>query len=170
MTSPTPDLGPLLTPEQYAEYAAATDPTRIAAATAKIRAHCRWHVGPSVTETIVLDGSGGRVLPVPSLRVTAVDQVLEDGQPVDVEWTESGLLRHPGRWSSQWRKIAVTLTHGFDPVPDELAQVVAEVAARLRAAGTNGMEKIGPFEFASAAAFTPDELDVLSRYRLPVLW
>ncbi len=174
MTSPPPGTnpipGPLLTPEQYDDLVGASDEVRIAAASAKIRSYCRWHVGPALTETVVLDGRNGRVLPVPSLLITEVAEVLEDGTAVEVEWSSVGLLRHPQRWTKRWRGVQVTLTHGFDPVPAELARIVADVAARLPEPGMNAVEKVGPFEYAGGTAFTPDEIDVLNRYRLPVVW
>lgn len=159
-------IPPLLSSEALAAYLDDPQDARIAAVTDWIRGRCGWHIAPPVTETITLDGTGTRVVSLPSLHVTDVDEVTEDGAAVDIEWTDVGLLRHPGRWADRWRSVEVTFTHGYPEVPADLAKVVIEAALRMPEPGTGAVKKVGPFEMASTAAFLPDELDTIDRYRI----
>ena len=44
----------------------------VRAAQGAVRRYCGWHVAPSITETLRLDGYGGRVLTLPSKHITAI--------------------------------------------------------------------------------------------------
>ena len=68
----------------------------VRAAQGAVRRHCGWHVAPSVTETLRVDGYGGRTLILPSKHVTAIasvivgdedwlDQPLDDTPPASVD-------------------------------------------------------------------------------------
>lgn len=100
-----------------------------------IRAYCGWHVSPSITETITLDGPGSDTLFLPSLHVTDVASVTVDGVAQnEPEWSEAGLIRGAfhGR---RFRSIVVTLTHGYAEPPHALKAA----ADRLTAASTAGV-------------------------------
>lgn len=102
------------------------------AATGVIRQYCGWHVTPSITETLVLDGNGGEVVQLPSNHVTGVDEVSVGGSAVRVDWSETGVLRLSGggRFPKKYRSVEVTFTHGHDYAAD-VAGVVQAVASRL---------------------------------------
>lgn len=100
-----------------------------------IRAYCGWHVSPSITETITLDGPGSDTLFLPSLHVTDVASVTVDGVAQnEPEWSESGLIRGAfhGR---RFRSIVVTLTHGYTELPHAL-KAAADRLTAVSAAGT----------------------------------
>jgi len=104
------------------------------AAHGAVRRFCGWHVAPTITDTLVLDGSGGREILLPSLRVVTLTSVLNDGQDVtaSVDTSRAGILRlTTGCWTDRLGRITVTLTHGYylDEVP-EVAAVIAGVAKR----------------------------------------
>ena len=40
------------------------------AAQAAVRAYCGWHIAPSLSETLVLDGTGARAFILPTLHLT----------------------------------------------------------------------------------------------------
>lgn len=110
------------------------------AASQSIRGYCQWHVAPSITETLVLDGAGGKTLLVPSMRITALTKVTSGGTDVTarVKWSRrSGVLTLASGWSHEIGDIEVELTHGFDlaEVPN-LAAIV--VAIGQRASAGNG--------------------------------
>lgn len=97
----------------------------IASASASIRAYCGWHVAPSLTCTMVLDGERGDIW-LPTCALTAVSSVEFDG----VEQTVAG-FNHRGRVRTQAPQprglgnVEVTYTAGYDlaSMPD-LADVV----------------------------------------------
>ena len=68
------------------------------AAQAAIRRECGWHVTPSWTHTIRVDGYGGGTLILPSIRVTDIGGLEFDGidHADDIDWSEKGtvVLRH----------------------------------------------------------------------------
>jgi hypothetical protein len=112
----------------------ATDPfveEALGAATEAVRSVCGWHVGPTRTEKgLLLDGRGGSIITLPSLHVTGVASVIDNGvtDPVpliegtDFSWSENGILErlcagYPSTslcWSRKRRAIEVTFSHGYD--------------------------------------------------------
>lgn len=47
----------------------------VRSAQAAVRRYCRWHVAPSISETVTVDGYGGSALLIPSKHVTKLDKV-----------------------------------------------------------------------------------------------
>lgn len=174
MTAPTtPEHG--LTPGVLGVVASQNDIDRTVEA---IRGYCGWHVWPVREETLVVDGEGGAVLALPTLRVTDVDQVTENGAEVDTEafeWSTSGDLRRLDRcWTSRWRGVEVELSHGYTACP--FSALVGAVAREIADAAKVGgpITKVGPFEFgdnsgASAAQAILTYRGTLDLYRLPAL-
>lgn len=130
---------PFVSPQELADYTQGkVDPTDarvvrlLVGASAAIRRRCGWHVFPSVTETLRLDGPGGRELSLPTMNLTALGDVLDRDVAVDatdLEWSRLGTVRRrSGWWSESYGALAVTMTHGYEEVPD-LAQVVSQVVA-----------------------------------------
>jgi len=104
-----------------------------------------WHIAPSVTETLRLDGPGGTVLNLPSKHVTNIEEIawadrrlaepivyptanyvwnkagiveLTDSHaPWWLSWTPDDVLPgYPG-WPTLVDSISVTLTHGYAEPP-----------------------------------------------------
>lgn len=102
---------------------------------AAVRTYCNWHVSPSKTETITLDGPDGPLLGLPTQALITLTSVVEDGVSLNVaNLTPSAtgrlLVKRPGmfptnRWSAEFRSIVVTMTHGFDVAPDFEEAVLA---------------------------------------------
>ena len=88
--------------------ATADEAQRLEQAEAEVRGYCGWHIAPSVTEEIKVEGDGGQVLLLPSLYVTAVASVTdEDGNTVTGwKWRRNGVLR--GCWREN---VEYTVTH-----------------------------------------------------------
>lgn len=129
---------------------------------AAIQTYCGWHIAPSVDETLTLDGPGGSFLILPSLHVTDVTSITENGTvlpdgsdvnvPAEYTWSERGIIQRgrpvswtgsgtgpfygtlPGGcwWTTQLRGIQVELTHGYDDWPPELAWLIDAAASRLK--------------------------------------
>lgn len=140
-------------------------------ASGAIRSYCGWHVAPVETETLVLDGHGGTILDLPTLRLVSLEEVRVQGAVVaDPEWSSDGTVR--GLWPDRWRSIEVTMRHGFD-APADLLGIVVDAAARAVNSELGGQaETFGPFSFTASEGSTSlfdHELAVLDRYRLPSL-
>lgn len=125
-----------------------------AAANASVRAWCGWHIAPVITETLILDGSGGIVQLLPTQRIVAISSALLNGVDVTdrIRWSRhSGVIQLGTTWDTDdypygypWGGcvfpnlpgvLEITLDHGYDldEVPD-VANVIASVQSRSAAA------------------------------------
>lgn len=160
-----------------------TEADRLLQAEALVRSYCAWHIAPSREVTLTLDGLGNTVQVLPSLHVTAVTSVTDDGTllvaDTDYTWSEDGALTRADvcRWGA--RKIEVAFTHGYTDPPAEVTAVVQAVAQRaVDNPGSKPRQQVGPFAdtfsqsgFNQAPALTllDAEKAILDRYRLPAL-
>lgn len=168
--------------------ATATEDERLAQAEAVVRAYCGWHIAPSRTEVLTLDGPGGFLLTLPSLHVTAITEVTEKGTDLlpavvlaaDYSWSDAGIIANLCRhWRSSYSGITVSLTHGWPVPPADVASVVAGVALRAVAnPGSLVSEQVGPFRNTysqtsagassiGALSLFDSERQVLAPYKLP---
>jgi hypothetical protein len=146
------------------------------AALAAARRYCGWVVTPPETVTVIVDGPGGQVLSLPTLHLSEVVSVVEDGAALDVAnlrvITGRGeLVKKSGCWARGLGVIQVKFTHGFDEAPDFDA-AVEQAAQALSTAATRSdsslkRKKIDDVEyewFESASSFLNQSL--LSPYRI----
>ena len=142
----------------------------LTAASEKVRRYCGWHVCPVVTETVTLDGPGGGLLKLPTLHMTGVTSVVEDGVSLDVsglEWSENGLIRKD-RWTRKFRGVTVTFTHGFDSAAVKSIVCRLAIGALSSPMGVKSESAGGQsVSYESAlGAFSSDDLLTLAFYRL----
>ena len=108
------------------------DPAAVEAAEALVRAYCGWHIAPSETHTVVLDGKGGSTLFLPSLHVTAITSITVDGvllAATAYEWSQTGQVnRRYGAWPRKLRSISVVFTHGYPVCPPEVRDFIEQSA------------------------------------------
>lgn len=96
---------------------------KAAAASARVRRYTGQQITAG-TSTIELNGTGPWLLPQrPVTEVTSV----QDADEEDVEWALAG----PYLSSNVCPPLTVAWSHGFDPLPDELVELVCSIAARL---------------------------------------
>ncbi|MGZ4530734.1 MAG: hypothetical protein ACXVXP_00110 [Mycobacteriaceae bacterium] len=167
---------------ELATTLAPTEADRLLQAEALVRGFCNWHIAPSRTETITLPGSGGWLLMLPSLHVTAVASITSDADPAlttdDYDWSEAGVLTaRTALWTG--RSISVAFTHGYDTPPAEVTAIVQAVAQRaIDNPGSKSREQAGPFvdsysqtaaNQAPALALLDSEKATLRRYRVPAV-
>lgn len=166
-----------------AELAVALDTSeddRLVQAEALVRSWCGWHIAPSRTEDLTVDGPGGFSVVLPTLYLTDVTQVTEDGDVVDDSfyyWSQAGFLRcvgdsvsgHLWRWTDHPRGLVVSVVHGYPEVPAEVTRVVQALADRLDKNPSGLLSKtVGPFsETYSGDGLFGMEMDALAKYRLP---
>lgn len=174
-----------VTPDELSDYQTGDAQTHLDLALAAVRSYCGWHIAPSQTDDLVLDGSGLPVLALPTLHLTGVADVVDDETELDPDdddyrWSESGyLVKACGSWSCQLRSVTLTITHGYPILPDEIRAVVMAAASRSQSAPDGAQSlQAGPFSRTmgrnadgSTGGVVLSELEkaVLDRYRLPPL-
>jgi len=144
-----------------------------------VRARCGWHIAPSVTETLTVDGSGSSLLALPTLHLTALSSVTEDGEVVDlddVQWSTVGLLTRATAWTTRLNGVSATITHGHTTAPAAVVGIVLMAAARASASPTGVVrEQVGEFSVtysqhspnqAGGVVLLEHEQRVLERYSI----
>lgn len=172
-------VGDLVTPADLAAYRSGDPAAIVAQVQAAIRRYCGWHIAPSVTETVIVDGTGSRHLWLPTLHATAISEVKSDGAVMDVlslDWSASGYVESRcDRFSCRPRGVEVTMTHGYVDIPADIVGVAVGIADRMRATGGVRREAAGAvsLDFATfngalgSIALMQTETDLLNAYRLP---
>lgn len=142
------------------------------AALAAARRYCGWHVTPSRSDTLTVDGSGGAVLLLPTMRLTDITAVTENGVDLDVDtinFAPRGVVWKTSNLNRRWCRDSITfeVVHGFDDVPDFNMAVLTAVE---RGSFGAAREVIGPFQYTTTGAvnstFSEAEKAVLDLYRL----
>lgn len=151
---------------------------QLAAALAAARRYCGWHVTPvSTDETVVLDGTGLRILMLPTLALESVTSILEDGVTVeltDIRTSKRGLVtKNNGTlWTDKLGGIEVEFTHGYAEAPD-FESVIFSAIERGEFSTSKAPIGIGPFRYSepsvSALPFSNPERAVLDSYKLDKL-
>lgn len=150
------------------------------AAVSAVRRYCGWHIAPSVTETVTVDGPGEGMLLLPTLHLTAVSDVLNDGEaiaePDQLQWSERGAVRQYSRyWTNKWRGVTLTMTHGYEDFPHEMMAVARDMAksdGRIGASAlTSGPHQVqfgvtGAGVQAGAVGMSDLQKQILDRYRI----
>jgi hypothetical protein len=152
-------------------------PDTTTAAQALVTAYCGWHIAPGVSETLTLDGTGSGTMLVPSLHITSLTEVTNEGitlDPVTYDWSAAGIIElRCGRFTHRLRGVTVTLTHGYPNMPADVQAVIDRIDAR----GTDDpgvLAQVGQVRYATTASGTAvgaslTDLDraILDRYKLP---
>lgn len=167
---------PELTPaavEQYTQGRLTKDAPEtarlLAERLAAARRYCGWHVTPERDDELTLDGQGGRLLRLPTLRLVELTKVVENGVILDVAELHVSPLgmvtkRSGGCWAHNLGAITVEMTHGFADAPD-FDGVVLSAVDRASFAATGGRPRvIGPFQYETEGSAA--ECTVLDFYRL----
>lgn len=136
-----------------------------ASAVERIRERCGWHIAPEVTETVTVDGSGGSVVVLPTLRLNDLVSITDDGTAVtDPEWSRSGVVRRYC-WTYKLRGVVAEMTHGFEVWPYELEKLAAEMAATSTPVGVKSVTS-GSHQVMFESGLSPAASEVLDRYTL----
>lgn len=155
-----------------------------AEACASVRRHCRWHIAPTITETITIEADGSPQLLVETLHLLDVQNVTVDGLAVDFPRfypngvVKPGFLIDPDRLGSYYwaagRDVTLTITHGYPVCPDEVFGIlVASATARVPAVlAGKGQMTAGPFgaDFSESHAWsflTAEQRAVLDDLTIP---
>jgi hypothetical protein len=148
-------------------------------ASTAIRRYCGWHVGPEKEGTVVLDGSGGREIALPTKHLTAITRITEHGTLVNEEyysWSQLGEVRRKyGYWTDDYRAISVTMTHGIKDTADLKRVVLAAVSRELSSPSGATKEQAGQVAVSwstvapgvsGGLALLAHELSIIDTYRI----
>lgn len=151
-------------------------------ASAGIRRFCGWHIAPVLEQTLVLDGSGSRLLVVPTMRLSAVLALSNEGTAVDdlttVDFSEHGMVTwRGGRFTDRYGQVTARIRHGFDLAEvADVAQIVKQVTANALSSPMGATQEQAGALSVSWATTAPGvsgglsllerDLAVLAQYRL----
>lgn len=131
-------MEPLATPAELTTYlqgptiADGLATLALAGASGMVRDYCGWHIAPVVEETFVVDGTGGDVLTLPTLRLVSVAEIRIDDVPYhDFVAFPRGQIYRCGAWPRRVGVVAADVTHGLDETPDSVRAVVLALAGRI---------------------------------------
>lgn len=122
-----------------------------------VRNYCGWHVTPvKAGEVVTLDGPDHVLLPLPTMHLVTLTSVVEDGVTLNLaDLTSSATGRllmkkaEPKRWSSNYKSIVVTMTHGFDSAPDfdqAVLEAVDSIDLKIGGVGTLKRDRVDDVE------------------------
>lgn len=151
-------------------------------ASSDIRDYVGWSISQETAVQLTLDGRGERRIFLPTLLLTDVAEVVEDGTTLvaddDYQWSRSGFIRRiNARWPYKERSIQVTITHGYEPAPDSVRGVCLAIGSRIihnpenvASYSIDGVsERMGTVTTMLASVSLLDsEKKTLGRYILPV--
>jgi hypothetical protein len=146
-------------------------------ASGRFRGQVRHPVSLVENDQIVLDGTGTRTLqlpaaPITDITVTLAGRLLEEGPDFEVS-RRNGILRRAGGrfWPDGLENVAVTYTHGYDPIPDDVADAVLEhattlamVYAHIQQEGAGSVQ--ATYGAAATVGTTQKWADAVENYRL----
>lgn len=158
-------------------------PDAIKAVTSSIRSEAGWHIGPVVeAHSVTLDGPGGRILHLPTMKLLNLVSVTELGVAVDLageshDWSELGLVekRDGTFWTDRFRKVVVVMDHGHANIADLKFLTLSLVARGLSSPLGATREQAGSMSIqwatptpgvAGGLVPLPAELRIMDRYRL----
>lgn len=138
------------------------------------RRKCGWHVHLVADELVTLDGPGGRLLTLPTLRLVELTEITEDGAALtvaDLEVSKRGMVRKPvgSCWTERFGGLVVKMTHGFADADDFNGAVLSLVDRASFAPAGGRARVIGPFQYdivAAAGGWTDDERAQLAPFCL----
>ena len=161
-----------------------------------IRAYTGQYIERVLNDTIVVPGNHTYLLSLPERPVLAVDSVTVGDTALTVDndyvWDGFGnlyrgasvtgvlvvngpgtLLSDRGDWGGPGTQVTVQYDHGFATIPSDVKAVCLQMAARALSSpdGVNS-ETVGSYSVSyarsSGVMLTPDEQNILDRYRQKV--
>lgn len=137
-------------------------------ASATFRAAVRHPVSRVDDDIVVLDTDGSTSVLLPAAPVVTVSRVSVAGADVtDYEVSETGLIRRAAGFPDALGAVSVTYTHGYEPVPEEIAEAVAaEAAAAYEAVAGVSSISVGGQQISFRAGMSRQFSQVIDLYKL----
>jgi hypothetical protein len=135
-----------------------------------VRLEAGWHIAPEITETILVDGYGGRDLILPTLRLVTVTEVRDvsgDDPVVMTGWRKSrkGILTRDAGWPCGEETVEIDLVHGYASTPRELLPVIADFARSALSDSRVSQTSLGAFSESYRASLSgTDQGSILTMF------
>ena len=152
------------------------------AALAAARREVGWHVSPVINETINMDGPGGYLLRLPTMKIVDLTEIVNDGTTVDLSTVTVSaqvgwrISLTQGCWSWKDAAITVTLDHGFtaDEAPDwrqailSMVNQMMELVVAGRPDADLSSKQVDDVVYKWGAGYAlPGAQPILEKYQLP---
>lgn len=141
-----------------------------------VRNDLGWALSEETT-TFVVDGSATQLLSLPTLHLTAVHEVRVLGTVIEptapdggygygYDFSERGQLFRAAGWPTEFRSVAVDVTHGYAVIPDAALAVVLAIAGRgvFNPGGSLASKTVG--SVTHTYRDVPGDLSELQRFQL----
>lgn len=150
---------------------AGIDSAALASAAARVRSACHWHIAPAYQQTWVMAVPADGIIDLDTLRVDSIDSVTVDGVPLqypaDYDWSDDGRVElRSVRRGQGMRSLVIVVTHGYEVCPDDLVQLIAQLAQPGMGGQLVRSEGTGDF---TTSYFGLQQDAVVAPYRLPVV-
>lgn len=140
------------------------NPSAAAAAVRRVRDYCGWHVAPSYTESVTVEGAGWWRLD--TLKITAVASVTD----VDTGLTVPDILFDGGRvwsrYSRATRRVAIAFTHGYTNCPSDVLDFIRDLSKAGQTYRQVSQASVGQVN----VTYREPSFDTLDNFRLPLLY
>lgn len=148
----------------------------VESASGAIRDLCGWHIAPVRTQTFVVDEPfGRRDVFLPTLRLVDLTAVKVEGVDLTAEelaaldWSSRGYLARGMRWPTRRRSVEITVRHGYDRTPANVAQVCLALAERMGSSPAGlARQQVGQRSEEYLRGLHQAELSTLAPYVIPV--
>lgn len=137
-------------------------------ASATFRAAVRHPVSRVDEDTVTLDGDGSTSVLLPAAPVISVSQLCFHGRDItDFDVSTAGMLRCAEPTPDGLGAVQVTYTHGYEPIPEEIAEAVAsEAAAAYEAVAGVSSISVGGQQITFRAGMSRQFAQVIELYKL----
>lgn len=142
------------------------------AAVATLRRIAGWHIAPSITETVTVDGPATKLLVLPTLWLTSVTAVrdVSGATPIALSnWraARAGMLRRVGGWPRGFLTVTADIVHGYATTPPELFPVVAGLCNLIMLDPDVAQESLGSWSVTARETLGTTQAETLGGYTLP---
>lgn len=120
----SPDIGDL------SDYQSKDPQQALDAALALVRSYCGWHIAPSETATLSVWSTDGRTLSLPTLALTGITSVIQDGATIASTAYTFESYGVVNGYFGRSTKVTVAFTHGYEAMPADVKNVVLGLAQR----------------------------------------
>lgn len=129
---------------------------------------CGWHVTPQKEETITVDATGDAIIFLPTKHLVDVLDVQVDGVTVDpatYSFSEDGMLHFTRPSKRGFRRVTVTIVHGYETAPD-----IEALAERIAARANKPAEQysVGSISIGAPGSLMPQSTEwrIIDLYKL----